>query len=55
MARYRKYKLGRFSTGIRSISANEKIVSIAGVFSIILVLRGTEEKQYNDKITVEKI
>ena len=38
MARYEKYKSGQFSAGIRSISANEKIVSIAGVFSIILVL-----------------
>ncbi len=38
LARYRKYKLGRFSTEVSNDSADGKIAFKVGGFSIILVL-----------------
>ncbi len=38
LARYVEYKLGRFSAGVRNDSADEKIVSELGGFSIIFIL-----------------
>ena len=38
MARYEEYKLGWFSTEVSNYSADGKIVSMIGGFSIILVL-----------------
>ena len=38
MARYEKYKLGWFSTEVSNDSADVKIVSVTGGFSILHVL-----------------